>query len=321
MSDQKESVKTPKVAKPKVKRKPGRPRIKPLKNVPDRKGIVNAPTCVTAINELKYNQPENIKKIGALWKSLNAEKITFRFTQDNLSLYTKDYKETNDVEIVLVGDKMSSYYCKDEREIHVLYTNLTDIFQKLDKSYDTITFIIKDEDKEKYMHIVLSNDYDMTELFEVDIVMEYKKDYVDFKEIRNSLPDPSLKFRLKGKHFKKMIADAKNFGNEWTIEQFGNNGTLLFSYRSKSGQVRCKIVPKNSESVGLISNVKDMEMFSVSVYIDNIKPTSTNKLSDNMTDNIFIEAWKDKPLWVSSSLDNGSVKFNILIDIVNYNKN
>lgn len=296
------------------KRRPGRPRKTPLKEPQQRLGRVEKPVSDNNLIEILYDKPINFKRIGSYWKSLMAEKIKFDFKPDCLQLITSNYKETSDVVITCDGQKMNSYFCPPEGySIMVSFENLDLILSKLDKSYDSISFVIQKKSQTK-LFIILQNDVNIPEFFEIDLIMN---DHIVVDGIFDILSKPdvySLEFCLAGKHFKKMINDAKSFDKMWTIQKYGDVGNLVFTYKSANGQVKAKAVPKSLQSVNLKSKVKPKEIFSVSVYIDSIKPTSSNFLADE----INIRAAKDKPLWIWAELDDRAIVLNILIDIVDH---
>jgi hypothetical protein len=294
------------------KRKPGRPRTTPVKKPLEKMGIIDKPTVANNLIELMYDSPDDIKKIASYGKSLNSERITFMFFKDKAMIYTNNHRETNDVEIVFDGSKMVQYYCEEPKEINVLFVNINTVFQKLDKTYDSVSFVIEKESQNRYLNIKLMNDFNIPEYFEVDVIMDNKSNVTPFRERLLALPPPSLEFKLNGRHFKKMIADTKNFHNEWSIEKFGASGNFVFSYKSVNNQVRCTIVPSDLDDISFISRIEENEQFSVSVYVNNMKPTSSNKLGSV----INISAWKNKPIFISTTVPSGAITFNVFIKIV-----
>jgi hypothetical protein len=298
----------------KVKRKPGRPRKKPLKEPTKRSGIMESPDSDDNIVEFLYDQPSNFKKICSYWSALNADKIKFVFTQSQLVLYTKDYKETNDVGITCDGAKLNKYYCEKPITIGVAFSNLELVLSKLDKSYETISFVLQRKTQNKTLYCILQNDVNIPEFFEIDIIIDPQdQEFIYQQMFQNQIPY-ALEFKLPGKYFKKAICDAKQFEKQWTIEKFGDTGNLMFTYKSSNGQVKATAVPKNLRDIGLRSSVGPKEIFSVSVYIDTLKPTSSSLLADT----INIRASKDRPLWIWADLDEKAIMVNVLIKIVDH---
>ena len=298
----------------KEKRKPGRPPKVKAKEPTGRIGIAEEPSNPRHVVEFLYDKPSNFKKICSYWSSLNADKIKFIFTKESLILYTKDYKETNDVGITCDGNKINRYYCAAPITIGVSFSNLELVLSKLDKSYECISFVLKDATQNKTLHCTLQNDVNMYEYFDIDIVIDATDQTNQYHQMFQDQTPYTLEFKLPGKYFKKAISDAKQFEKQWTIEKFGENGNMMFSYKSSNGQVKARIIPKDLKDIDLKSRVVNKEIFSVSVYIDTLRPTSSSQLADV----IHIKAERDKPLWIWADLDDKAIMINALIKIVDH---
>jgi hypothetical protein len=310
-----------------IKRKPGRPRKKMLKEPQKRQGILEKPSSDKHVVELLYDKPSNFNKICKYWKSLNTDKIKFVFTPAGLVLYTKNYKGTNHVGIKCDGALMNQYFAKETIMIGVSFANIEPILNKLDKSYETICFVIKERTKNKTLHIVLQNDVNIPESFDIEIFIDedigqpLPADLFDGnlglggdEKVGPRLFTPyQLEFRLPGKYFKKMISDTKQFDKQWTIEKYGD-ANLMFSYKLSNGQVKATIIPSKAADIGLKSLVTPNEIFSVSIYVDTIKPTSSSQLAEV----IQIKASKDRALCIWADLDDKAVVVNTLVDIVDH---
>ena len=301
-----------KIEEPEVKRKPGRPRKKMLKEPQKRQGIMDKPSSDKNAVELLYDKPSNFNKIGKYWKSLNTDKIRWEFSPKGLKLHTKNYKGTNNVGIMCDGALMNQYYCQETITIGVSFANIEPILNKLDKSYETICFAIKERTKNKILHVILQNDVNIPEYFDIEIFIDPDIEAEMPKDLFRDQPY-SLEFHLPGKYFKKMISDTKQFDKQWTIEKYGE-ANLMFTYKLGNGQVKATIVPKNVKDIGLKSTVTKDEIFSVSIYVDTIKPTSSSQLADV----IHIKASKDRALCIWADLDEKAVVVNTLIDIVDH---
>jgi hypothetical protein len=298
-----------------LKRKPGRPRKKPLKEPPSRKGILDTPSCADNLVEVMYDKPVSFKKLSSFWKSLNAEKIAFIFAPTKLIMYTKNYKESNWVRACMDGAKVVSYYCPHDVGMIVLFANLELIWRKLDKAYETVSFIITKKNNGKVLNIILQNEFNIPEYFEIDVIMDHAYGKLFDGVFDEGIHYP-LEFKLSGKYFKKAISDTKDFDDQWTIEKYGETGSLMFAYRSINGQVRARNVPKNPKDVITKCDIKQGDIFTVSVFVNNIKPTSANQLADV----ICFKAAKDKRLLIWADIDEGSIIVDILVDIVDYKK-
>jgi hypothetical protein len=290
-----------------IKRRPGRPRKKELKEPQKKHGLLVDPTDDKNLVEMMYDKPTNFKKICSYWKSLNAENIKFVFTSTQLIMHACSYKKTTNASITCDGSKINQYHCSKDITIEVNFANLELVLSKLDRSFESISFIIQKKTQNKTLHIILQTDVNISEYFELDLIIDTAKGTFTFDD---RVPY-ALEFCLLGKYFKKMISDTDQFDKQWTIEKFGT-ANLQFKYCSSNAQVKATVVPKSSKDIALKSTIKPDEIFSVSVYIDAVKPTSSSQLADV----ILIRAAKDRPLWIRAELDDKVIVVNVLIDIV-----
>lgn len=297
-----------------IKRKPGRPRKTPVKPPAVNKGILEDPVGPGNIVEFKYSKPTIFKKIGSQCNSFSSETVTFLFTPASCKIYIKDYHDCNDAEFTFEGADMDSYYCAKECEIHVQFENLGMILEKLDAKYIDITFATTEAELNSYLFLKLNHESNIPEHYILPVIMvpdnvkEYSKLF-----IYNPAPY-ALEFSLSGAYFRKLINDMKHFDKLLTIEKNGNAGNFMFSYLSLNKQVQVRCIPKADSDICLVSRLKEDEIFSVSIFSNNIKPTSSNQLAEK----VHIRASKDSPLWIYAELDGKSVYVNILTKLLNY---
>jgi hypothetical protein len=310
-----EEVSTPKT-KSQKKRGPGRPKKFTPKNSKNTSGLRTEPENKENMIEMCYAGVTNFKKIASFFKNLNADKIHFEFLPTGLNLYTKNFKEQNDARISFRGEEMASYYCQEPFSIDVNFANLEPIFSKLDKIYVMSRIFVETASKHKKIIIVLENEYNIDECFDVEIFMDGKSQQTNYSEPFLQNMDEQLSFKLPGKYFKKMISDSKQMDKQWTIDMHGPTGPLLFSYKTENGQVAAKIVPKQSKIADfeIKSSLEPREILSVSVFLDNIKSVSNSSLGDD----IYIKASKGKPLRTFARLDGTAVVVDVIVATVNF---
>jgi hypothetical protein len=295
------------------KRKPGRPRLKPVKERPTKQCIVPAPSNNGAIVELRYDDPPMLKKLAAYWKSQNSGKTTLEFSSSCLNIYSTSFSEKSRSCTIIKGDKVVSYYCSEPREVTIKTKNLSSIFNNFDKSDECITFLLYKDSWESHLHMIIKNDYDSPKYIKISTCVRTSQ-----KPEFDKLPElPAISFRLQGKLFKKMICDISGIKNkQWTIQKYENE-PLSFPYKSPDDQIDIRSIPDNGKDKKQFSvkiNIKD-PLFSVSVAIDDIKPFSSNMLAQWVN----FKIWQDHPIWSTAKLDaDGAIEINTLTDIVNY---
>jgi hypothetical protein len=303
------------------KRKPGRPPKKnKTKDVPAKLGILPKSDNMDAQVEFVYDSPTDFKKITGFWKSLSAEQIRIEFLNNEMNMYTSNFNETNDVQFKFFGHKMLKYYCEQPTTIVVTYTNLESVFNKLDKIYNSISFIIQKNKQVKKLIIVVQTEFNMSEQFDIDLVLDndnIEQSNVKSEKFENKIAEQHmLQFKLPSKYFKKMIADTKQMDKQWTVEKYGVSGPLQFTYKSGNGQVNTRIISKKPEDLEIkCSGLSgDRDIISTSVFVDNIKPIATAALGDYAT--IFIS--KNQPMLITTDLNKSAVIANVIIKTVDY---
>jgi hypothetical protein len=291
------------------KRPPGRPRITPIPDPIPIRGIVNEPIDKKNIIEMKYSQLQNLKKISAYFKSLNAEKVQMVFTEEGLEFYTENYLETNTVNVTLYGHKMNSYYCGRRVEITASRSNLELIFGKLDKKYESILFTIEDSNRITNLYISLNSVYKIPEHFKVELLLN--DDSVNNTQLFENIDNPTIEMKLTGGFFKKVIQDVKGgFKKEIKISKCGTDNNVYIESISENKQVTVEYPIPND--LILVSNVQENEIFSVSLHINSIKPTSTNTLAEY----VYLRLWVDRPAYIYATTKSGDVRFNVKIAII-----
>ena len=117
-----------------------------------------------------------------------------------------------------------------------------------------------------------------------------------------------------GKYFKKMIADMKNFTDKLTIEKNGASGNLMFTYSTEDQNIKATSIPTNTKKIEMKSSIEEGDIFSVSVYLTNVKPISAS----NLAEFIYVKASKEYDLLFHTYLDEGAITVAILTEIINY---
>ena len=304
---QEEQLDTEKKTK-KKKGRVGRPPKERPKNVKPRHGIVDSPSEKTAIVEFIYDVPFVMKKIWSLFKSLGVDRIQFICRPDSIIMWAKCHHGKNRVRIKFDCNKVNQYYVKDEIDIGFCSQDLEPIMNMIDKTYHIVNFAILDGQAQKNFWVVFKNESLIDEHHKIDVVGEY--DHMDSEEEFLD-EDHKIKFVLKGRYFKKTIADIKTMSKKMFITKNGNY-SLMFKYNSDQNKVESTHVIRDSESIKLRSTVGEHEMFRVGFLLDTVKPFSS-VFSD---DYIRIHADENKDLLFISTMDRGAIEIRILSEII-----
>jgi len=300
-----------------LKRRPGRPKKHIPREIQTKKGILEINDNKNYLVELSYENLTTFKKISSFFKSLNSDKIHIEFLPLEMNIYTKNFKEQTDTRIRFHGEKMNSYWSEAPFSVDINFTNLESIFSKLDKIYTLSKIIVDKKSQNKHIMLILENEFYIDEKFDINIILDEKSQNIEYgKSFETDDNIYQLEFKLPGKYFKKMISDSKQMDKQWTIEKHGSSGPLLFKYKSENNQVSATLTPKKSKlhEFDIRTTLGEREILSVSIYIDNIKPTASAQLGND----VYFKVSKDKPLRIFTKVDGDAVSADIIVSTVNY---
>jgi hypothetical protein len=257
------------------KKKPGRPRKKPLKKPLKRNGISENPINKENCMEMIYDMPSVFKRIFTLFKSMAVKEICMEFKEKTIDILTTDHLKKSHIKVVIKCCNINHYYCKESIKSYLNPKNMEKIIQVLDKNYMSIAFVLKTITNRSILNILFKNDIRIDEYREIDLIQASNTAY----NVSFDSANYPIKFMLPGKYFKKFINDISSFSDTLTINKIGSS-SLTFSYTSKDKTVKSKHIVQSPESIKLVSLVSDDDIFSSSVQIDYIKPLSSSLLSD-----------------------------------------
>jgi hypothetical protein len=303
-----EDMKVEDTDKIKIKKKPGRPRTKPLKKPLKREGVFDKPKNNENCMEMVYDMPGILKKVFALFKAMAVKEIKLEFNKTNINIITMDHLRRSHIKVTIDCTKINRYYCAEPIEGCLNPTNMERIIQVLNKDYLTIAFILKSSTSRSVLNILYKNEMKIDEYREIELIQSsIPKSDISFDD--SNYP---IKFELPGKYFKKFITDVSTFSVKLTISKVGNN-PLMFSYLSTDKKVKSQYVVKESSKINLQSTVSDDGIFSSSVVVEYIKPFSNAFLSPN----ISISADTHKSMLFKSHIDNKTITVQISTDTIN----
>lgn len=291
----------------KVKKKPGRPRTKPLKKSLKREGISEEPSNPDNCVEMVYDMPGILKKIFALFKAMSVKEIRLEFNKKHINISTTDHLKRSNIKVTIDCTKINRYYCAEPIDGYLNPSNMEKIIQILNKDYLTIAFVLKTTTSRSILNIIYKNEMKIDEYREINLIQSSNP----AKVISFDNTNYPIKFVLPGKYFKKIIADAASFSDKLTIEKIGE-GYLRFSYLSTDTKVKSRYVVKDPEKIKLVSTVAKDDMFSSSIRVDYIKPFSNALLFPY----VAISADTHKNMLFMSQIDNQTISIYISTDIV-----
>lgn len=291
------------------KRSRGRPRSTPQPEPQPRLGIVSEPRDVQNLVEMSYDNVAVFKKMFSVLKSMNVKEINIAFDTTFVRIFGIDHLEKNLINIKIVADKLTHYYCEYPISITLDTKNLEKISQKIDKNYDLLSMILRKSGFRQHLVVVLNNQ--MLSIDETHIINLIESDNTLHRLYERNI-DYNLypvKFELPTRYFKKLINDISSFGEVFTIEQV--NSSLQFTYKNINNTIKGYNICKDSRKINLTTTLTADDIFSVSVQIDYIKSLSNSLLSEKI--NIYADSGTD--LVFNMSIDDGTMDLLLYVTI------
>jgi hypothetical protein len=281
------------------KKRPGRPRKKPLKKVLGRNGISQSPLNPDHCVEVVYDIPLNFKRIFTLFKSMATKNICISFRVASFEITATDHLKKSFIKVIINCLKLNHYYCSEDIKCHLNSKNIEKIIQVIDKNYNSIAFVVKRSTSRSSLSIIYKNEIKIDEIREIDLIQSDASDIpVSFDDT-----DYPVKFVLPSKYFKKIITDIGSFSDILTISKVGLS-QLTLSYTSKDKTIKSRHIVQSPGLINLLSNVPESDIFSSSVQIEYIKPLSNSLVSDN----ILVSASSTKNMIFKLSIDNDTIQ-------------
>ena len=296
------------------KRRPGRPRTKPLPKPIPKKGVLDRAEDKDNAIEMSYDCASDFKKINTYLKNLSADILNIKFDREGFAIYGINHMGTVKARIRVDGTKCVSYYCAEPIDIKVQRSNLDMVLNIIGGEYLSIDINLRYIDMNTKFYIIFKNTFGFMETFGINVILDYEaRDAVldsDFEE----KTEPKVEFNLRGGFFKKLITNTKNFNKQITVRKVGRNSELEIQYNSTQSQVEATITPSKGckNDLDLKQNLGENEIFAVSIYSDNLRSTSHT----NICDLINIKLWTLRPVFTTASLNDGAIVFNIRTKII-----
>ncbi len=297
------------------KRPVGRPpkMNKNEKKATARKGIVPDPISSDHIIELEYDIPMNFKRIFTLFKLMDTRDIKIEFKLSSIHISGVGHLQQNFINLIIDASKLTHYYCKHNIIINLDQKNIEKIIQKIDKSYNSINIISKEDSYKKNININLNDEAQGIREFHVVSLIEDMNNHDDDIVGKLNYKQYPLSFTLPSKYFKKVINDISKFGKDFTIER--RKGVLLsFPYDSNAKTIDVEHIFTNDQLFKINCNLPENDFISTTVHIEYIQSIASCLLSDEV--NIYVD--KEQMMVFNSTIDNDTFELVLAVKIVSY---
>ena len=297
-----------------AKRPVGRPKIiKPAPQSATRKGIVGEPNVPDHALELVYDTPINLKKIFNLFKLMDTRDVKMEFRLSGVRISGAGHLKHNFIDLHIDSAKLTQYFCKHNLVMVIDQKNLEKAIQKIDKSYNSIHFIAKQDSYMKELFIVLNDELQGVKEYHTISLLE-SSNVIDDNLVA-SLPyrQYPLSFTLPRKYFKKVIGDISKFSKDFTVER-RKGIPLAFPYDSNSKTIDVNHVFTKPDLFKINSALSDSEFLSTTVRIEYIQSLATALLSDQI--NIYVDY--ENMMVFKTTIDDTAFTLLLAVKIVSY---
>lgn len=297
-----------------AKRPVGRPKIiKPTPQTTTRRGIVAEPNVPVHVLEMVYDTPINLKRIFTLFKLMDTRDVKMEFRLSGVRISGAGHLKHNFIDLNVDSAKLTQYFCKHNIIMVIDQKNLEKVIQKIDKSYNSIHFIAKQDSYMKELYIVLNDESQGIKEYHTISLLESSAANDD--NIINTIPyqEYPLSFVLPSKYFKKVIGDISKFSKDFTVE-CRSGIPLSFPYDSNSKTIDVNHVFTKAELFKINSNLADHELLSTSVRIEYIQSLATSLLSDYI--NIYVD--RENMMVFKTTVDDETFTLLLAVKIVSY---
>lgn len=297
-----------------AKRPVGRPKIiKPAPQTTTRRGIVAEPNVPVHVLEMVYDTPINLKRIFTLFKLMDTRDVKMEFRLSGVRISGAGHLKHNFIDLNIDSSKITQYFCKHNIIMVIDQKNLEKVIQKIDKSYNSIHFIAKQDSYMKELYIVLNDESQGVKEYHTISLLESSSANDD--NIINGIPyrDYPLSFVLPSKYFKKVIGDISKFSKDFTVE-CRPGIPLSFPYDSNSKTIDVNHVFTKAELFKISSNLGENEFLSTSVRIEYIQSLATSLLSDYI--NVYVD--HENMMVFKTTVDDDTFALILAVKIVSY---
>lgn len=291
-----------------VKKGPGRPRKQKAVTQIPRHGVTDTPHHQDDKMELVYDNPEMWKKIFTVFKHMKVSAIIMHFDKENLVITSRDAETEKDcknhIYVIIYGSKQNRYYCESPFSIQMGYEDIEKYLRELSKEHTLISFVSRKLDWQSKLRMLFKYEGSVTNTDQQDLEVQEVLDATEkpsFKRLIEKLSNEdsyNISMLLPAKYFKQKITHASSMTEQIKILKDGS-GPLQIKYNAKTLKSAKTINFPNATQISLESDIEDGDVFSASVYVNNIKPFA----SGVVTDYIRLSVDRHEPMIFTALLD------------------
>lgn len=261
-----------------IKKKPGRPKKKPVAVPVEFLGIVGAPLAPDDVFEMSYNNPSMFKKILQIEKGYEPENIEIVCTATHMLLISEDHSGQCNICITIAGRFMNYYYARHQLRFFVKREDIGDVFGSITKEHSLISFVLHEANYRSVLYIS-TEDSVLSKKMTYGINIVTREDAAEAREINCDIDYP-LVFVLAAKDLKNMIANIKKMSSFITFLKIDGE-PLRIKFIKDQNAITADAVYDDPEKIKMRCAL-GQDMLCISVSIDYIKPFSNSNIGDDV---------------------------------------
>ena len=263
-------------------RGPGRPRKTPLIEPLPKYGVLSKPSDVKNKMEMQYCNPQSLKKVFMLFKTMGSQKISITFEPTKFIIQGEDHLRKSDIYVECSGAHMNRYYCASKFTIQWENEVLANLFSQMGNSVHIIRFISRKKEGDDTNINVSYTD----RIMEVDITYDVPVIGTTPPPVQKwANPEKSpLSFKLDSKYFRTLIKNMETSkADKFVIQKSGESDFRITHARTnKPTSLGCNYKYKNPKKIGLKTTLSSDEVFTVPIDVRYIKKFAHALISDEI---------------------------------------
>lgn len=287
------------------KKRPGRPKKYVAALPEEKRGIVQASPCPEDIVNLTYCNPKMFAGIMKLYRSYHVAELEIVFDATGMHIHGVDHLNKSTVDVDIHGRDMNMYYCETRARIFVACDKLNKILGAPGNP-EKIMFILKRDTCRSKLHVgYKGRECHDTIIYGVNTT--HKE--IEAERLAYRSDDYPIKFQLSPPKFKQLVNSAGVFGAVINIQKHGTNPLQFVLSESNAGDFID--IMEDPEKIKLQCALADDDIFTISIYIELIKPFANTTIGDIVS----IAADKTRRIFLGTTLDGGAADVRVYTEI------
>lgn len=264
-------------------RGPGRPRKNPVIEPLPKKGVIKKANSAKNKMELRYGNPQSIKRVFMLLKTMGSQQVQITFDLTKIIIQGQDHLQKSDIYIEIDCNQMNQYYCAEKYSIQMEHDVIASLFSQMTSSIHIISFLSRKREKgdDISIYVVYTDrvlDCDATH--EVPVITIKNPPIPKWTQAKNY----PLCLTLNSKDFRQLIKNMDiSKVDKFLLQKNGKEDfRIQYARNNKAASTGCSYRFKNPEKINLRSKLGEDEVFSVPISLRYVKKLANSMISDEI---------------------------------------